>query len=150
MPLWPENDGINILSTPLGSPTCVEEYLNKKLVKHNSLLFFIVDASKMGFPRKTHKMLTGSFVPRLTHILKSVPKDTASKEWMHSADEAHLSTWLSCSKSFTLCPIGHLCRRHLTSPPPARRYRSSIPYPCCRRRTPGFMGFDHFRSYLLF
>jgi hypothetical protein len=101
-PSWPENDGIKILCTPLGSPTFVEEYLDKKLLKHNTLLSFIVDVAKMDFPREAHKMLTGSAVPRLTHILKSVPKDQASMDWMESADEAHLHTWLSCNGVETL------------------------------------------------
>ncbi len=30
-PSWPENDGINILGTPLGSPEFVKEYLQGKL-----------------------------------------------------------------------------------------------------------------------
>jgi hypothetical protein len=42
-------------------------------------------------------MLTGSAVPRLTHILKSIPKDEASTSWMQSADDVHLSTWLDCA-----------------------------------------------------
>ena len=50
----------------------------------------------MGFSRESHKMLTGSAVPRLTHILKPIPKDEASKSWMQSADDALLSTWLDC------------------------------------------------------
>ncbi len=50
----------------------------------------------MGHSREAHKMLTCSTVPRLTHLLTSVPKDEASAEWMASVDEAHLSTWLRC------------------------------------------------------
>ena len=87
---------MNILGTPLGSLAFVEEYLYKKLEKHKLLLSFIVDVAESGFSREAHKMLTGSAVPRLTHILKSVPKDQASTEWMQSADDAHLSTWLRC------------------------------------------------------
>jgi hypothetical protein len=63
------------MGTPLGSPAFVEEYLHKKLEKHTLLLSFIVDVAEMGFSREAHKILTGSAVPRLTHILKSVPKD---------------------------------------------------------------------------
>ena len=87
---------MNILGTPLGSLAFVEEYLYKKLEKHKLLLSFIVDVAESGFSREAHKMLTGSAVPRLTHILKSVPKDHASTEWMQTADDAHLSTWLRC------------------------------------------------------
>jgi hypothetical protein len=56
----------------------VEEYLHKKMEKHKLLLSFIVDVAEMGFSREAHTMLTGSTVPRLTHILKSVPKYQAS------------------------------------------------------------------------
>ena len=45
----PENDGVNILGTPMGSPSIVEEYLHKKLEKHKVLLSFIVSVAKMGF-----------------------------------------------------------------------------------------------------
>ena len=101
-PFWPENDGINILGTPLGSPKFVEEYLQKKLGKHEQLLDFITVVARMGFAREAHKMLTGAAVPRLTHILKSVPKDEASKGWMQAVDDAHLSTWLECAGASTL------------------------------------------------
>ncbi len=94
--VWPENDRVNLLGTPLGSPTFVEEYLSKKLEKHKLLLSFIVDVANMGFSRESHKMLTGAAVPRMTHILKSIPKDGASTAWMQSADDAHLSSWLEC------------------------------------------------------
>ena len=40
-------------------------------------------------------MIIGSSVPRLTHILKIVPKNTTLDEWMQSAD-VYLSTWLNC------------------------------------------------------
>jgi hypothetical protein len=71
-------------------------------MKHNTLLSFILDVAKMGFPREARKMLTGSAVPRLTHILKSVPKDHASMDWMETADEVHLHTWLRCNGAETL------------------------------------------------
>jgi len=76
-PTWLENDGVNILGIPLESPAIVEEYLGNKLMKKKLLVSFIVDASKMSFSREAHKMLTGSAVPRLTHILKSVPTGPA-------------------------------------------------------------------------
>ncbi len=118
-PSWPERDGIKILGTPLGSPIFVEENLNNKLKKHRVILLFIVDIAKMGFPSVEHKMLTGYAVPRLTHILKSVPKDSASIEWIESTDEAHLCTWLSCSGAETL---------HALLPPILRPYsRSTSP-----------------------
>jgi hypothetical protein len=71
----PENDGVNILGTPLESLAFVEESLHKKIEKHKLLMSFFVDVAKMGFSRESHKMLIGSAVPRLTHILKSIPKD---------------------------------------------------------------------------
>ncbi len=99
---WPENDGINILGTHYGSPAFVETYLHTKLIKHKEVLSFIRDVAKMGFPREARKMLTGSTVPRLTHILKSVPKDQTSEPWMEEVDRAHLSTWMGCVGSSSL------------------------------------------------
>jgi hypothetical protein len=98
----PANDGINILGTPYGSPEFVEECLQNKLGKHDQLLSFITDVSKMGVSRESHKMLIGSAVPRLTHIVKSVPKDTSSTRWMEAVDDAHLSTWLDCTRAASL------------------------------------------------
>ena len=81
----------------------MEQYLIlQKLKKHCLFLSFIENIAKMGFPREAHKMLTISVAPQLTHILKSVPKNPTSIEWMKSADEAHVSTWLSCSVAETL------------------------------------------------
>ena len=74
-PRWPESDGINILGTPFGSPAFVAAYLEKKLGKHKAVLSFIKDVAKAGYPREAHRMLTGSAVPRLSHILKYIPKD---------------------------------------------------------------------------
>jgi hypothetical protein len=42
-PVWPANDGINILGTPLGSPKFVKQHLTTKLEKHKTLLAFIAD-----------------------------------------------------------------------------------------------------------
>jgi hypothetical protein len=61
--LWHANDGIGILGTPYGSPEFVEEYLQKKLGKHEQLLDFITIVAKMGYSREVHKMLTGYSVP---------------------------------------------------------------------------------------
>jgi hypothetical protein len=72
-PSWPESNGVNILGTPYGSPAFVDAYLDSKLIKHKDVLSFIRDVAKMGYPREAHKMLTGSAVPRLTHILKPIP-----------------------------------------------------------------------------
>ena len=47
-------------------------------------------------------MLSSSGVPRLTHVLKTVPKDASSTGWMETADDAHLSTWLKCVGGETL------------------------------------------------
>ncbi len=88
----PSNDGINILGTPLGSSEFVKQYLMNKLEKHKTLLAFITDVGKMGFSRESHKMLIGSVDPRLSHIVKFVPKDETSTEWMQEADKEHLST----------------------------------------------------------
>jgi hypothetical protein len=108
----PTNDGINIIGTPYGSPEFVEEYLQRKLAKHEQLLDFISDVAKMGFSRETHKMLTGFAVPRFTHIAKSV-KDDASSGWMSAVDDAHLSTWLECTGVSTLDADLSSQERHL-------------------------------------
>ena len=68
----------------------MEDYLHNKLEKHR-LLSFIEDIAKVGHSREAHKMLTGSAVPRLTHVLKDVPKDASSTGWMKTMDAAHLS-----------------------------------------------------------
>ena len=39
-PSWPDNDGINILGTPLGSPALLKLYVQGKLEKHTLLLNF--------------------------------------------------------------------------------------------------------------
>jgi len=101
-PIWPTNDGINIFGTPYGSPELVEEYLQRKLAKHEQLLDFISAVTKMGFSREAHKMLIGSTVPMLTQIVKSVPKDDASIGWISAVDDAHLSTWLDCTGASTI------------------------------------------------
>ena len=101
LPTWHENDGVNILGTPLGSLAFVKDYLGNKLKRHKLLLSFIVDVSKISFSREAHKMLSGPSVPRLTDILKSMPKDFASNEWIHAADEAHLTTWIECNGAST-------------------------------------------------
>ncbi len=78
----------------------MKQYL--KLEKHKLLLTFIENVAKVGFSREAHKILTGSTVPRLTHILKSVPKVESSIEWMKTVDDAHLSTWLRCVRADTM------------------------------------------------
>jgi hypothetical protein len=100
-PVWPTNNGIDILGTPYDSPVFVEEYLHRKLAKHARLLDFISVVAKMGYSREAHKMLIGSAASRLTHIVKYVPKDDASTRWMMSVDEVHLSTLLDCTGAST-------------------------------------------------
>ncbi len=74
----------------------MDHYLQAKLEKHKILLTFIENEAKVGFSREAHKMLTVVVVPRLTHVLKSVPKDASSTGWMKTVDDAHLSTWMAC------------------------------------------------------
>ena len=93
-PARPNIDGTNILGTPYGSPEFVEDYLNDTHVKHKQLLSIIKDVAKMGYSREAHQMITNFAVPRLTHVLKSVPKDETSKQWMEEGDKEHLSTWM--------------------------------------------------------
>jgi hypothetical protein len=101
-PFWPECDGINIMGTPYGSPTFVEAYLNNKLIKHKELISFITDVAKAGYPGEAHKMLTGSAVPRLSHVLKLAPKDQTFEPWMNEVDKKHVETWMECVGSSSL------------------------------------------------
>jgi len=93
---WTEVNGVNILGTPLGSSPFVAEYLRGKGLKHLLLLRFIKDVANAGFPREAEQMLKGASAPRLSHIRKSVQKNSHSAGWMTKMDGAHLSTWLHC------------------------------------------------------
>ena len=86
-PLWPKNDGVILLGTPLGSPEFGELYLQAKLSKHKVLLSFIREVAKTRFLREAHHMFTWSAAPPLTHMLKSLPEDDASIGWMEEVDE---------------------------------------------------------------
>ena len=57
---WPDDNGINILGTPLGSPAFIESYTCGKGVKHRMLLHFIQEVAAAGFPREAVAMLTGA------------------------------------------------------------------------------------------
>ena len=112
-PRWPESDGINIPRIPLGSPAFVEQYLHTKLEKHRLLLYFIEEVAKVGYSREAHKMLIGCAAPRLTHVLKFVPKDASSTSRMKTVDDAHLSNGMKCVGGETL---------HVALPPIERKY----------------------------
>jgi hypothetical protein len=49
---WPEDDGINILGNPLGSPEFIESFLFGKGVKHRTLINFIQEVVAAGFSRE--------------------------------------------------------------------------------------------------
>ena len=55
-----EDDGINILGTPLGSTAFIEYYQFGKGIKHRVLLNFIQEVVAAGFPREVVPMLTGA------------------------------------------------------------------------------------------
>ena len=74
----------------------MESLLHNKLEKHMLLLSFIEDVAKVRYSREADKMLTGSAIPRLTHVLKSVPNDASSSGRMETVDDAHLYTWMKC------------------------------------------------------
>jgi hypothetical protein len=101
-PTWPENDRVYILGTPIGSRKFVGDYLQKKLVKHSQALSFITDVAKIACVREAPKMLLGSAMPRLSHILKSIPKDSSSIGCMEAVDKEHLYMWLDFAKAATL------------------------------------------------
>ena len=70
--IWPDEDGVDIMGTPLGSSPFVSSYLQGKGLGHRLLLQFIQDVAEAGFPREAEQMLKGAAVPRLSHILRSV------------------------------------------------------------------------------
>ncbi len=70
--VWPEDDGINVLGTPLGSLAFMESYLFGKGIKHRKLPSFIQEVAAAGFPREAAAMLTGAAGHRLTHLLKYI------------------------------------------------------------------------------
>jgi hypothetical protein len=76
--IWPNEDGVNIVGTPLGSSLCVSSYLQGKGLKHRLLLQCIQDVAVSGFPRKTEQMRKGATIPRLSHILRLVQKNQHS------------------------------------------------------------------------
>ena len=57
---WPDEDGIIILGTPLGSPAFIESFLFGKGVKRRVLLNFIQEVAAAGFPRDVVAMITGA------------------------------------------------------------------------------------------
>ena len=96
---WPDDDGINVLGTPMGTPDFIDSYLCGKGIKHRQLLTFIQKVALVGNPREAIAMLTGTACPRLTHLLKSTEKNERTETWMQEMDNAHLSTWLHCLTS---------------------------------------------------
>jgi hypothetical protein len=97
--LWTDEDGINVLGTPLGSSDFIESYMFGKGIKHRQLLTFIQEVAEAGFPREAVAMLTGAAGLRLTHLLKSVERNSSTEAWMKEMDSAHVSTWLHCLTS---------------------------------------------------
>ena len=56
--LWREDDGINVLGTPLGSPDFIESHLFGKDIKYRELLNFIQEVASACVPRAVVAMLT--------------------------------------------------------------------------------------------
>ena len=67
---WLDDDGINVMGTPLETPEFIDSYLFGKGIKHRQWLTFIQEAALAGNPREPIAMLTGAVCSRLTHILK--------------------------------------------------------------------------------
>ena len=78
----------------LGSIPFVTGYIRGKRLKHHLLLSLIKDVAAAGFPREAEHMLKGAAVPRLSRILRLVPKNKHTVGWMIEMDGAHLSVWL--------------------------------------------------------
>jgi hypothetical protein len=121
---WAEENGVNILGTPMGTPAFVSSYLQGKGLKHLLLLQFIKDVASAGFPREAEIMLKGAAVPRLSHILRSVQKNHHSRGWMRDMDGAHLSAWLHCLTAsedleLALGPVGRSQLSDILSLPPS-------------------------------
>ncbi len=76
---WNDDDGINVLGTPLGPSDYIESYLFGKGIKHRQLLIFIQEVAETGFPREAVAMITSAAGPRLTHLLKSVEKHSKTE-----------------------------------------------------------------------
>jgi hypothetical protein len=57
---WPDDDGINILETPLAPSDFIESYLFGKGIKHRQLLSFIHEVDVAGFPKEAVAMLIGA------------------------------------------------------------------------------------------
>ena len=94
--LWPDEDGINVMGTPLDTPDFIDSYLFGKGIKHRQLLSFIHEIATAGHPREAIAMLTGASCPRLTHLINSTEKNKRTKAWMYDMDYVHVSTWLHC------------------------------------------------------
>jgi len=71
---WHDDDIINILGTPLGSPAFIESYMFGKGVKHMVLLHFIQEVDAADFPREAVAMLTGVASQKLVYLLKTVQR----------------------------------------------------------------------------
>ncbi len=55
--IWHEEDGINVLGTPMGSPAFIEAYMFGKGIKHRKLMEFIQEVAAARFPREAAAML---------------------------------------------------------------------------------------------
>ena len=73
--IWTEENGVNILGTPMGSNSFVTCYLMVKGLKHHILLRFIKDLVAAGLAREAEHVLKGATIPRLSHILRYVQKN---------------------------------------------------------------------------
>jgi hypothetical protein len=93
---WSDDDGINILGTPLGSPAFIEYYLFGKGVNHRGLLITIQEVAAESFPREAVAMLSGAASQKLVYLLKSIQKNPQTVLWMREMDDAQVSTRLHC------------------------------------------------------
>ena len=89
---WPDEDGITILGTPLGSPAFIESFLFDKGVKHRVLLNFIQEVAAAGFPREAVAMITGVASQKLIYLLKSVQKNPQTAMRWTTPMSPHVST----------------------------------------------------------
>ena len=66
--MWVDENGVNILGTPLGTPNFVSSYLQGKGLKHLLLLLFIRDVASSGFPREAELILKGAAAVPHSHV----------------------------------------------------------------------------------
>jgi hypothetical protein len=80
--MWPDNNGVNILGTPVGTFAFVESFMQSKGLKHRQLLDFIKEVAEAGYSRQAIAMFIGAAAPRKTNIIKLIQKSARTIQWI--------------------------------------------------------------------